>query len=124
MFVHGFTGDPFATWTNESGVSWADLIKEDEQLRDFTVWVHHYDTPLLQQTSTIEETATRFLRQLKDERAFDKYKEIHFIAHSMGGLVVKRALVDLNRESQIDRLRKIKSVLFISTPSQGTNLAN
>ena len=123
VFVHGFTGDPFATWTNESGVSWPDLIKEDEQLRDFTVWVHRYDTPLLQQTSTLEETATRFLRQLKDERAFDKFKEIYLIAHSMGGLVVKRALVDLNRESQIDSLRKIKAVLLISTPSQGTSHA-
>lgn len=123
VFVHGFTGDPFATWTNQSGVSWADLIKDDEQLRDFTVWVHHYDTPLLERTSTIEETATRFLRRLKDERTFDKFQEIYFIAHSMGGLVVKRALADLNRETEIDRLRKIKAVLFLSTPSQGTSLA-
>jgi pimeloyl-ACP methyl ester carboxylesterase len=123
VFVHGFTGDPLATWTNESGASWADLIKQDEQLRDFTVWVHHYDTPFLERTLTIEETGTRFLRQLKDEGVFDKFQEIYFIAHSMGGLVVKRALVDLNRESQADKLGKVKSALFLSTPAQGTSLA-
>lgn len=123
VFVHGFTGDPSATWTNQSGVSWADLIKEDVQLSDSTIWAHQYDTPLLGQSLTIEETATRLLQQLKDEAAFDRFKEIYFIAHSMGGLVVKRVLVDLNRTTQIKRLQKIKAVLLISTPSQGSSHA-
>ncbi len=123
VFVHGFTGDPLSTWTNQSGVTWADLIKEDERLREFTVWMHHYDTPLLDRSLTVEETATRFLRQLKDEGAFDRFEEIYLIAHSMGGLVVKRVLADLNSATQIERLRKIKAVLLISTPTQGSSVA-
>ncbi len=123
VFVHGFTGDPSVTWTNQSGVSWADLIKEDVLLSDFTIWAHQYDTPCLGRSLTIEQTATRLLQQLKDEGAFDRFKEIYFVAHSMGGLVVKRVLVALNRTTQIKRLEKIKAVLLISTPSQGSSHA-
>ena len=123
VFVHGVFGDPSLTWTNRSGVSWPDLIKDDERFRDFTVAAYRYDTPFLHRTSSIEEIAARLLRQLEDEGVFRKYNEIYFIAHSMGGLVVKRVLVDLNRPTQTAKLRKIKAVLFISTPAQGAEMA-
>jgi len=41
----------------------------------------------------------------------------------MGGLLVKRILVDLNRPGQIEKLRRVKPVLYISTPAQGADLA-
>jgi len=41
----------------------------------------------------------------------------------MGGLLVKRILVDLNRPGQIEKLRRVKAVLYISTPAQGADLA-
>ncbi|MCI0564750.1 MAG: hypothetical protein MN733_40300, partial [Nitrososphaera sp.] len=69
------------------------------------------------------EIAVRLLRQIKDAGVFDKFNEIYFIAHSMGGLVAKRILVDLTRQTQIEKLRKVKAVLFISTPAQGVSMA-
>lgn len=124
VFVHGFDSDPTSAWTNRSGVSWPDLIKDDEKFRDYTVATYRYDTPLFSRTSTIEEIAVRMLRQIEDKGVFEKYNEIYFIVHSMGGLVVKRVLVDLHRPTQIDMLRKVKAVLFIATPAQGSNLAD
>ena len=123
VFVHGVFGDPGTSWTSKTGVSWPDLIKGDEKLQDFTVATYSYDTPFLSRTSGIEEIATRLLRQLEDEDIFEKFREVYFIAHSMGGLVVKRVLVGLNRPSQIKKLRTVKAVLFISTPAQGANMA-
>lgn len=123
VFVHGVFGDPSLTWTNRSGVSWPDLIKNDEKFRDVTVATYRYDSPFLQRTSGIEEIAVRLLRQLEDEAVFGKNNEIYFIAHSMGGLVVKRVLIDLNRPTQIEKLRKVKAVLYISTPAQGAEAA-
>jgi hypothetical protein len=123
VFVHGVFGDPFVAWTNRSGVSWPDLIKQDKQFQDFTVAIYHYDSPYLQRTSSINEIAGRMLRQLEDEGVFEKYKEIYFIVHSMGWLVVKRVLVDLNRPNQTAKLRKVKAVLYISTPAQGADMA-
>ncbi|MDR4470346.1 MAG: hypothetical protein MRJ68_18950 [Nitrospira sp.] len=123
VFVHGVFGDPSLTWTNQSGVSWPDLVEQDKQFQHFRVATYRYESLYLQRTSSINEIAVRMLRQLEDEGVFEKYKEIYFIAHSMGGLVVKRVLVDLNRPTQTAKLRKVKAVLYISTPAQGANSA-
>lgn len=123
VFVHGVFGDPSEAWTNRSGVSWPDLIKDDKSLQEFTVATYRYDTPYLQRSSSINEIAGRMVRQLEDQGVFGKYNEIYFIAHSMGGLVVKRVLVDLNRQTQIEKLHKVKAVLYISTPAQGAKMA-
>jgi pimeloyl-ACP methyl ester carboxylesterase len=123
LFVHGLQSDPSSAWTNKAGVSWPDLVKGDEKLRDFTVAIYRYDTPHFGRASTIAEIANRMLRQIQDKGVFDKYKEIYFISHSMGGLVAKQVLVNLNTPTQIEQLRKVKAVLFISTPAQGATLA-
>ncbi|MDP1946814.1 MAG: alpha/beta fold hydrolase [Nitrospirota bacterium] len=123
VFVHGVLGDPGTSWTNKTGVSWPDLIKGDDKFQNFTVAIYSYDTPFLRRASGIEEIATRLLRQLEDENIFEKFREVYFIAHSMGGLVVKRALVDLNRPSQVKKLQTVKAVLYIATPAQGANMA-
>lgn len=122
MFVHGVFGDPGSTWTSQSGVSWPNLVKDDEKFREFTVATYQYDSPFLQRSSGIEEITQRLLRQLEDQNIFGRFHEIYFIAHSMGGLVTKGVLVNLNRPSQIEKLRTVKAVLFISTPAQGATL--
>jgi hypothetical protein len=42
----------------------------------------------------------------------------------MGGLIVKRALTNLNRPNYIEKLRRVKAVLYISTPAQGAEIAS
>jgi len=123
VFVHGVFGNPDSSWTNKTGISWPDLIKDDTKFQDFTVATYRYDSPFLQRSSGIEEITQRLLRQLEDQNIFGKFHEVYFIAHSMGGLVVKGVLVNLNRPSQIDKLRTVKAVLYISTPAQGATLA-
>jgi hypothetical protein len=71
----------------------------------------------------MEVVATSLLRRLEDEGLFTIYNEIYFITHSMGGLVTKRMLAELNRPNQIEKLRKVKAVLYIAVPSQGTSVA-
>lgn len=124
LFIHGFTGDALQTWTNqESGHSWMDLMSGDANLLDFTVATAGYDTPLTEHSSTIEEAGVRLLRQIQDEGVFNRFEEIYFVAHSMGGLLAKRVLVELDRTTELDKLRKVKAVLFIATPAQGVDRA-
>ena len=123
VFVHGVYSNPVSAWTNRSGVSWPDLIKGDEKFHDYAIATYRYDTPGFSRTSTIEEIAVRMLRQIEDTGVFEKFNEVYFIAHSMGGLVVKRVLVELNRPAQIDKLRKVKAALLIAVPTQGSNSA-
>jgi pimeloyl-ACP methyl ester carboxylesterase len=123
VFIHGVFGDPVLTWTNQAGQSWPDLMKLDDNFRDFSLATVRYYTPTIGRASSIEEAATRLLRQLEDNDIFRRYNEIYFIGHSMGGLLAKRILIDLNRPNRVAILRRVKAVLYISTPSQGVNIA-
>ena len=93
-------------------------------MKGFDVYVVGYASPLLGRASTIEEVSQRVLQQLRDRGIFTRYQQIHFITHSMGGLIVKRMLVELNRPSELETLRRVRTVLFISTPAQGATLAD
>jgi hypothetical protein len=126
VFVHGVTGDALETWRNAAtGALWPELMTRDPAFDAFDIYLAGYDSPLLGRSSTIEEIAQRLLRQLTNEGVFDRYAQIHFITHSMGGLVTKRMLTQLNRPQAQDlaRLRRVRSVLFISTPAQGAPVA-
>ena len=51
-------------------------------------------------------------------------RPIIFVVHSMGGLVFKKAIVQGHDDDEYkDLVSQIKSVLFLSTPHRGTNLA-
>jgi pimeloyl-ACP methyl ester carboxylesterase len=119
IFVHGIAGDASTSWTNRFGRSWLDLMHDDPAFQDFALVALRYNCNF-----TIEEVAETLRKQIEDEGVFLKFSEIYFIAHSMGGLVIKRMLATLNRPTQLDKLRRIKAALFISTPTQGAPLAD
>jgi len=124
IFVHGLLGGPESTWTNpENGASWPRLIAADPELKGYDVYVYGYMSPAYGPASNVNELASRFGQQLKDEKIFSNYDDISFITHSMGGIVTKRMLNMLNTPSQVQLLKKVRCVLYISVPSNGANLA-
>ena len=119
IFVHGIGGDVSGTWTNRSGRTWFDLMQyDDPPFPGVAIWPISYDC-----NSTMEQAVRSVRSKIEGEGVLLKYNEVYIIAHSMGGLVVKRLLIDLNRPNQLDKLRRVKAVLFISTPAQGAPLA-
>ncbi|HWQ70620.1 MAG TPA: hypothetical protein VN494_11845 [Patescibacteria group bacterium] len=124
VFFHGVLGDAESTWRNpETGAYWPEMITRDADFNAFDVYVLNYESPFIARTSTIEEIAQRALQQLRDRNIFVRYKQIFFVTHSMGGLVAKRLLVELNRPTEVDNLRRVRAVLYISTPAQGAQIA-
>jgi hypothetical protein len=113
VFVHGVMGDMDNTWLNpETQSSWPELIKEDQDLDKFDVFVYGYASPPIGNASTIKEISTRFLQQIKDFGFFKNYAEIDFITHSMGGIITKRALDMLNTPSDSPLLQKVHTHLY------------
>jgi hypothetical protein len=91
VFVPGVLGDSDTTWENSrSHTSWPELIKQDDYFRDFDIFVAGYASPAIGSASTINEIATRVLQELFDWKVFGNHESVIFLAHSMGGLVVKR----------------------------------
>jgi len=125
VFVHGVFGDARDTWTNgRSKAYWPDLVKKDRDLDQFAILVIDYRSPKLKAAGTIEQVATQIGTALRDEGIYNKYRSVFFVAHSMGGLITRRILIELNRPVTIPDLQRVSAALFFSTPTSGALIAD
>ncbi len=124
VFVHGVMGGASTTWGQpESENFWPALVQSDPRFTDFDIYLVNYLSRFVGRSPNIYETANSELNYLEDRGVFNRYREVHFIAHSMGGLIVKRMLVRLRDREEGTKLRRIKSVVCLSTPAQGASIA-
>jgi triacylglycerol esterase/lipase EstA (alpha/beta hydrolase family) len=93
-------------------------------MADYDVYVYGYKSSCGGDSSDITEIANRMGRQLQDDRFFDRYQEIDFITHSMGGLVTKRMLSTFNTPTDSGKLQLVHTVLFIAVPASGAPVAS
>lgn len=138
VFVHGLNGDPQNTWTAEkSKTFWPSQllspILEEEHAR---ILVYGYDADVTSFTDgaskdKIHNHAEHLVAVLAANRRIRRASDrpIIFIAHSLGGLVVKRALIYSSeiRSTKTEHLRSIfvstYGILFLGTPHKGSDLA-
>ena len=138
VFVHGLNGDPHNTWTSEkSKIFWPSQLLPpllvEEKAR---ILVYGYDADVTSFTDgaskdKIHNHAEHLVAELAANRRIRKATErpIIFVAHSLGGLVVKRALIHSSeiRGQKIEHLRSIYvstyGILFLGTPHKGTDMA-
>jgi pimeloyl-ACP methyl ester carboxylesterase len=124
IFAHGILGDGRGTFTNDTTHAyWPRLLADDPDMESFDILSINYDAGVTSGMS-IEQIATVVRTTLTDLRVFDDYNEIYFVCHSMGGLVVKRLLIDLWQARSPALEQQVSGVIFISTPAKGANAAN
>jgi len=115
VFVHGFAGDALQTWTK-----FPDLLTEQPELADCDLIFYSYDT-FSQQLGNMATPFMRFLRELLQNpaaminrgrshfarRASVQYDEVLIVAHSLGAVVTRRALLDAqgNTETWVAKTR-------------------
>ena len=117
VFLHGFSGDRDDTWNRLPGLLGTMVADWDIYTLGYAttfhpdllgVWSSDPDLPIL----------ATMLRTQASIDPLRRYKSLAVVAHSMGGLVVQRALVD--DPELADRTKKV--VLF-GTPSAGLRKA-
>ena len=114
---------PGNTWGDAiKGPTWPGLVRKDNRFEDFDIYLLNYRSTYFKAGPSIYEMTKRELARLTDDEVFNQYENIYFIAHSMGGLVVKSLLKQIKRRD-VALLRKVKAVVFLGTPSKGTGLA-
>ncbi|PKX92170.1 LipA and NB-ARC domain protein [Aspergillus novofumigatus IBT 16806] len=138
VFVHGLNGHPYNTWsTKEPPIFWpADLLPSLLEPCKVRILTYGYNANVTaftdgaskdhihQHAETLASTlaANRNLRHCPD-------RPIIFVCHSLGGLVVKRALIYCRSVSneKIEHLRSIfvstYGILFLGTPHNGSDVA-
>lgn len=114
LFVHGIFGDPRETWAETP-----QTLMTFPALADVDWGSFGYDTALIY-TRDASQTVDQLLLWLRTH--VRRYHNIFFVAHSMGGLLVRDACSRLALSSDLSDLQLFKSIrhaFLIATPLGG-----
>jgi pimeloyl-ACP methyl ester carboxylesterase len=120
LFVHGFSGDPTKTWGK-----FPALLMGEKRLNSWDIYSLGYHTGLSLDIVGIwrANPGLTVLAGLLGTRAalppLKRYQSLALIAHSMGGLVVQRAILD-----DPGLRKRVGYVLLFGTPSEGLDKAS
>jgi len=119
VFIHGFGGGPETTWGK-----FPAFLADDRRLSDWDIFSVGYASRLepdivgiWRANAPIDRLAVMF-RTACITPPLSRYKSLALIAHSMGGLVVQRALVDSS-----DVAARVSDLFMFGTPSAGLRRA-
>lgn len=120
VFVHGFSGDAGGTWRD-----FPALLAADPSLAAWDIWLLGYSSHLTVDVlglwsadPDIHKIGERVVADVLHGQLAG-YGAVAFIAHSMGGLVTQRALLN-----SPELVRKTSHVMLFGTPSGGLKKAS
>ncbi|KAI9743261.1 MAG: hypothetical protein M1818_003107 [Claussenomyces sp. TS43310] len=139
VLVHGLNGHPRMTWTAKNGVFWpTDLLPLTLKKAKARVLVYGYNADVYAfgsdkgaSSDMIHQHAQTLVNSLALERKSEEMDEnaIIWVAHSLGGILVKRALEYSNglTSKSSDPSRSIfvstYGIIFLGTPHTGSDHA-
>lgn len=118
VLIHGFTGNASVTWYR-----FIHTLLADNRLGEWDVYSIGYssrlivDLPIWESDPQLNICAVG-LRTKLNHPPLDKYHAVAVVAHSMGGLVVQRALLD-----SLSARKRVSHVVLFGTPSGGLKKA-
>ncbi|EWZ36204.1 hypothetical protein FOZG_11945 [Fusarium oxysporum Fo47] len=125
--VHGLKGHPTKTWRHaKTKAFWLkDFVPEDIKNARVMTYGYNSDVAFSKSTAGVEDFAKDLLARLKAVRQDEWKRPIIFICHSMGGLIVKKALIFAHDRQQIyNTVAESKvGIIFLATPHRGSGLA-
>lgn len=122
IFIHGFGGNKDDTWGDT-----IKFIRENNQFALWDIFSYGYNSGLLPNILKgfwIGNASLDILGQAVQgeiEMLINKgYNSVSICAHSMGGLITQRAVLDITDEDLV----KINSIILFGTPSNGLKKAD
>ncbi|KFY84460.1 hypothetical protein V500_09300 [Pseudogymnoascus sp. VKM F-4518 (FW-2643)] len=127
--VHGIAADRDSTWTyRPDNLCWlADPTMLPEACPRSRILAYGYESQWLGTDSvsqSLSSIAANFLHLLQGYRRDHPKRPIIFIGHCFGGLVIERALVDSEKNSDKDLRQVVHSLaglILLGTPHHGSN---
>ncbi|KAK7951060.1 uncharacterized protein PG986_006788 [Apiospora aurea] len=140
VLVHGLNGDPQRTWTGKNDVFWpTDLLPQSLRNTRANILVYGYNADVYSKKHGVNPSdnfifmhaqtlVTSLTHYRKDEQTSNN--PIIWVCHSLGGILVKRALLYSNdlRASQHEDYRQIFvstfGIIFLGTPHVGSDMGS
>jgi len=118
IFVHGLMGHPYKTWTKQNNDSLPELLAKDEMYKRYDLFTFGYKTGVSLKQHRYQEISKLLHTELK---AKTNYEEVFFVAHSMGGLIVQRLIIDQVEHKNLDFINSVKGIIYLSVPFYGAS---
>lgn len=118
IFIHGLGGSALGSWGN-----FRSLIEGEVDLHDYDVNFYEYQTAIVPswfRNYPGIETMAELFESYVDNNS-NRGQRIIIIAHSMGGLIAKKYLINLAKKKSTARTI---AVMFYAVPHHGANLAD
>ena len=116
VFVHGLHGG-HESWRASNGAFWPDLIKSDPRFAYSDVDIAEYPSPASNGRMSSVQLADALWTRLKQDHVWD-HREVVFIAHSLGGILVEEMLLRHPAEAP-----RVKFIVSYGTPHEGSTVA-
>jgi triacylglycerol esterase/lipase EstA (alpha/beta hydrolase family) len=129
--VHGLQGDSYQTWTHENGTMWLESILANK-IPYARIMTFGYNSTIAFSSSAakLEDKSIELINRLSMKRSSAENgstRPIVFICHSLGGILVKRALILAHERSSDLHYRSIlnntKAIAFLGVPHRGADAA-
>ncbi|KAI0188869.1 hypothetical protein EV127DRAFT_433207 [Xylaria flabelliformis] len=124
--ISGLSSHPFGSWQPKGGSKTFMWIRDalPRLLPNVRPILYGYDTALLDQNSfqLIDDLSLKFIYQLKAHGwSSPGRKPLAFLAHSLGGLILKQAIVTAADKLETDNpiVRSVQGAVFFGTPNYG-----
>jgi protein SERAC1 len=133
-FIHGLTGDHDRTWTaNTQHQPWPKTLLAPE-LNSARILTYGYDAYVIGKGTSSQNRLTDHAQNLVNDLTTNRWlhgastRPIVFVAHSLGGIVCKKAVLlshgypDSDPESGV--FKCTKGIIFMGTPHRGAWMSN
>jgi pimeloyl-ACP methyl ester carboxylesterase len=111
VFVHGWKG-------NESTFSlFPDLVKNDLAMQGYDTQLFLYPVYMAKRNLRVPDVADVLRRTLLRSGAAEKYENVYFVAHSLGGVIARKVFI---RNELADNKLPIRGILSLGSPFDGT----
>jgi pimeloyl-ACP methyl ester carboxylesterase len=116
VFVHGIHGSR-ESWRAANGAYWPNLIRTDPRFAYSDVEVAEYPTPASNGKMSSVQLSEILWAHLKQDHVWE-HREVVFLAHSLGGILVEEMLLRHPAEAA-----KVKFIVSYGTPHEGSTIA-
>ena len=116
VFVHGLHGSR-DSWRAANGAYWPEMVRTDPRFAFSDVEVAEYPTPASNGKMSSQQLAEVLWTRLKQDHVWE-HREVVFLAHSLGGILVEEMLLRHPAEAA-----RVKFIVSYGTPHEGSSLA-
>jgi len=121
VLVHGILSSGSTCWLNDNGCYWPELLKKEPELGSLGIYVFTYQTGFFSGTYRLSDIVDALKELMRLDGVLDSHRLI-FVCHSMGGLVVRKFIVE--RAAELIEANKQIGLFLISSPSLGSSYAD